>query len=83
MTELPVSRLLAREIGDDDDGGVGRGRGKVDASEGSETRTEAERIQRPQWRLRSRNNGLEELVKTTEALAEKDEPEELTTTTEA
>ena len=47
MTELPVSRLLAREIGDDDDGKVGRGLGKVDASEGSETRTEAERIRRP------------------------------------
>ena len=65
------------------DRGVGRRRGIYNTSEGSETTTEAARIQGRQWRLPHRNDRPEELATTAEALAEKDEPEDLMMTTEA
>ena len=65
---------MARGIDDDDNGGVGKGQGIDDASEGSETTTEAVRTWGRQRRLRRRNYGSAELVTTAETLAEKDEP---------
>ena len=72
----------------DNDGGVGRvkrarrlsnnngivviGRGIDNASEGSETTTEAARIRGQRRRLRRHDVGPEKLVTTTEALAEED-----------
>ena len=47
------------------EGGVGRGQGIYDASEGLETTTEVSRIQGRQRRLRRRDDGLEELDTTT------------------
>ena len=72
----------AHEISDKD-GGVGRGQGIDDASEGSETTTEASRIQGRQRRLRRRDDRPEELETMKEALTEKDYPEVSTTTTKA
>ena len=68
---------------DNDDGGFSRGRGRNDATKGSETTTEASRIQGRRRRLRICNDRPEELATTTEASAEEDEPKVLTMTTEA
>ena len=57
----------------DNDGGVSRGRGIHDASDGLETTAEALRIQVQQQRLRRRDDWLEELATTPEASTEKDE----------
>ena len=67
----------------DDDGCVGRGRGIEDASDGLETTTKAAMIQGKLRRLRRCNDAPEELVTTTEALEEKDEPKDSMTTTDA
>ena len=52
-------------------------------SEGSETTTEAARIQGPRWRLGRCNDRPKALKTTTEASTEENEPDDLTTTTEA
>ena len=61
-------------------GGVRRGQGIDNASEGSETTIETERIWGRQQRLRSRDERPEELTTTTEASEEKYDPKDLTTT---
>ena len=68
-----------------DYGGVSRGKGIYDASEGLETTIEAARIRGKRWRLKRRDDGPEEMATTVEvsASAEKDEPKDSTTMTEA
>ena len=68
---------------DDNNGGIGKGRGIDDASEGSEITTEAVRICGQRRRLQRRDDGPEKLATTTEEWAEEDDPEESTTTTKA
>ena len=80
---VSVGRLKRARGLNNDDGGIGRGRGIDDASKGSETTTGAARIRGRQRRMRSCDDGPEELVTTTEASVEKDEPKDLTTTIEA
>ena len=65
------------------DGGFVRGQGIDDASEESETRTDASRIQGRQRRLRRRNDWTGELATTAEASTEEYDPEVSTTATEA
>ena len=78
-----VDRVLWAHGLSDNDGGVGRGQGIDDASDGLETTTEFSIIQGRKRRLKHRDDGPEELATTTEALAEEDDPEFLTITTEA
>ena len=67
---------MARGINDDDnDEGVSGGQGIDDLSMGSE-------ILGRQWRMRRCNDRPEELVTTTNAFSEEDEPEVLTRITE-
>ena len=73
---------MARVI-DDNNEGVGGGRGIDDASEGSETTTKAARIRGQRGRLRRSDGGPEELSTTTEASEEEDYPDDSTKTTEA
>ena len=63
-------------------GGVSGGQGIDDASDGSETTMDAERIQGRRQRLRRCDDRSEKLATTTKASAEEDEPEDLTTTME-
>ena len=78
-----VGRVIRTRGLSDYNGGVDRGQGIDDVSEGLEITTEASRIQGQQRRMRRRDDGLEELATTTEALSEEDEPEVSTTSTEA
>ena len=64
------------------DRGIGRGGGIDNASEGSETTTEAASIWERRRRLRHRNERPEELATIIEALAEEDETEVSTITME-
>ena len=68
---------------DNNDGGVGRGQGIDDASEGSEITTKAMRIRGRRQRLRRLGDGPEELATMKEASAEKDKPNYSTTKKEA
>ena len=66
-----------------DDGGVGRGRGKEYAYEGLEKPMEWARIWGQRRRLQRRNDRPEKLATTTEASVEEDYPEVSTKTTDA
>ena len=77
-----VGRVRQARRLSDNNGCIGRGQGIDYASDGSDTKTEAERIWGRQWRLWRCDDGPEELATTTEVSEEEYDPEVLTTTTE-